>query len=265
VCNREILVVYTRRYRKAIALTALCSALILGVMCACDGSKTTTNGTIAKAAREPTPAERTSLRSAARNFEGTRAPIKIELVSAANPTWARIQIGGQSSRSASLSRDDILFHHLRRDWLVAYVFTVGQRSDGGCAYSPANVMRDLYAVMCPAERALQARLATAREKRSIRAAMLVDPLTRRFGDVPLEHCRNNGECKPGPCVSRLDSKWASAFMNFSSTSGVVWLRRAGSSWRVADETSWKRGVLPPHRIVLSLAYCVGYNAAQYGG
>lgn len=256
---------YANTKRQIIPLSALVVAMIVILMSACDGNNTTPNNTKTIAARRPTPEERASLRTATRNFEGMPSPIKIALISTTNRAWARIQIGGSLSNSVGLSPNDILFHRKGRDWLVAYVFNVGQSSDGGCAYAPANVMKDLYSVSCPAERALHARRATAGEERSIRAAMLVDPLTRRFGDVPLRHCRNNENCKPGPCVSRLDPKWASAFMDFSSTSGVVWLRRVGSSWRVEDETSGKRGVLPPHRIVLSLASCVGYNAAQYGG
>jgi hypothetical protein len=261
----KVNVMYAGLRRQPIALSALLSTVILFAMCACDGAKTITNGTTVKAAREPTSVERKNLRTATRNYEGIPVQIKIELISTTNRAWARIQIGGSSSGTPDVSRDDILFHRRGHAWLVAYVFNVGQPSDGGCAYAPADVMRDLYATTCPPERALYARNATAREQRSIRAAMIVDPLTRRFGDVPLEHCRSGKQCKPGPCVSELDPKWASAIMNFSSTSGVVWLRRAGSSWRVADETSGKRGVLPPHSIVLSLAYCVGYNAAQYGG
>jgi hypothetical protein len=256
---------FSTRCSRRVIVSVLSSIAIIFALIACGGGTVITNGSSARATREPTLVELARLRKATNTYEGGYAPIKFAHIATKNPTWSRVQIREASTSSPDIYRDDIVFHYRDGAWSVAYVFSVGQLADGGCAYVPASVMRDLFGITCPPERALHARRATVREQRAIRIAMLEDQLTRRFGNVPLEHCRTNAKCKPGPCVSRLDSSWASAIMDFQTTSGVVWFKRTGSVWRVADETSGERGVLPPHKIVLSLASCVGYNAAEYGG
>ena len=227
---------------------------------ACGGHKTSQPP---RHGRTPTAAERRSLFQGLRSWDvgDTRAfvasSIHSESVSTVNPAWASVKYGTLK----------LLFHWQGRYWEPVTESDRGQPVDGGCAYAPADVMSDLFGIACPPERAVHARVATAAETAALRAALRSDSVTRPFGDVPIEHCGPGSRCKPRSCISRLDSRWASALMDFSSTGGVVWFRRIGLRWRIAYETSSieKTRTLPPHAIVLSLASCVGYNAAQYGG
>ncbi len=214
---------------------------------ACDGHKATAK------TEKLIPARNAALSAAVRNYEGGPASIRLELISSSNRSWVRVQ--------TVRTRDDILLHLRSRTWVVANVVTIGQHTDGGCAFAPANVMRELYGVDCPPERVLQARRATASEKAALRAVFLgaIEPLP--LGNTPADvHLVN-------PCVSRLYEKWASAGSVYgnaaegergSSAGSIVWFHRTGTRWK----TFWPSEP-PPPVIVRSLASCVGYGAAEY--
>jgi hypothetical protein len=113
-------------------------------------------------------------------------------------------------------------------------------------------MRDLYEIMCPAIRAVRARIATHREWASLTAVFKLDRRTRRFAGFRLAHV----------CVSRLNAAWAAAIAEFPDTGIPVWFHETRSTWRVAS--FGKAESTPAGSIVLSLASCAGYNAGEYG-
>ena len=66
-------------------------------------------------------------------------------------------------------------------------------------------------------------------------------------------------------LSRLDRRWSAA-VAVSETSGAttfVWFR-CGLCWAPTYDSLSRSGA-PPPGVVLSLASCVGYNPADYGG
>jgi hypothetical protein len=202
--------------------------------------------TVALAA--PSPGERKALVAALRSLQGDVAIQKVA-VAPSDRRFASVRWGFKVAQS------DTLFQLRAGRWRVVYSRATDRPVDGACAFVPARVVRELFAVPCPGPAALHARPATSAEVQSLVAAFRKSPLTRYWRDA---------QRLANVCVSRLDASWAAALAKFPDTSGVIWFRRAGA-WTVAHETPFGGGALPPPRIVLSLAACTRYNSAEYGG
>lgn len=138
-------------------------------------------------------------------------------------------------------------------WRFVWGRRAPEPGTGACAFVPAPVMRDLYALSCPGPRALRARRADGVERGLLHAAFMSSPLPRPY--AYRTRLRSL-------CVSRLDPEWAAGRTLLRETAGVVWFRRS-DRWHVVYETLGELGMSPPNPIVLSLAACVGYNAAQF--
>lgn len=198
------------------------------------------------ASRSPTPHELRNIK--ARISISGESYIRISTV---NSSYVAIYWGHQGGRQAA-EIDQILSGSRAR---FVYGFNPGQPRDGACAFAPATVVRDLLAVRCPTWRALHARAARATERDTIRAAFSRSPRTHRWA----EHSR-----LIDICVSRLAPEWAAGDAAFPSTAGTVWFRHQRRRWIPVYDTIDSQGALPPRAIVLSLASCTGYNAAEYG-
>ncbi len=197
----------------------------------------------------PTHAQRAALVTALRSVQGDVAVQSVS-VSKADSSYGTVRWGYKVATS------DSLFHHASGRWKVVWTHQSERPADGACAFAPAQVVRELYGVTCPSEAALHARVASAAEQAALEAGFRASKLTPYWRDaVGLANT----------CISRVDSTWAAALAKFRSGSkGVVWFKRTGT-WTVVSETLFGGGRLPPPRIVLSLASCVGYNAAEYSG
>ena len=197
----------------------------------------------------PTHAQRSALIAALRSMQGDVAVQSVS-VSKADPTFATIHWGYGYAQS------DSLFHHVGARWKFVWSRQSERPADGACAFAPAAVAREFYGVSCPSAAALRGRRATATEASVLTAAFRSSKLTPYSRDaIGLVNI----------CISRIDSNWAAALAKFKTgAKGVIWFRRAGS-WSAAAETIFGGGHLPPPRIVLSLASCTGYNAAEYSG
>ena len=173
-------------------------------------------------------------------------PIKIMSIKASKSTtgWARVVT----------DYSDIMFHSQHGRWKILKVISSGKRDDGVCAYGPQAVVRDLYGISCPGERALHARFATKGERKSLVMVFRSDPLTRSS---------SRGMLMGRACISRINSTWASAIEGNSGGGGPFWFHRVSGRWQVAY--TGYRGARPTHAVILSLAFCVGYDAAQFGG
>jgi hypothetical protein len=205
--------------------------------------------TVVVALAAPTHAQRAALVTSLRSAQGDVAVQTIS-VSKAESSYATIRWGFKTATS------DSLFHHVSGRWKVIWSRESERPADGACAFSPANVVRELYGIKCPSGAALHARTATAAEQAALEASFRSSKLTPYWRDT---HQLVN------PCVSRVDSTWAAATATFSSgAKGVIWFKH-GSTWAVARETLFGGGTRPPPRIVLSLASCAGYSAAEYEG
>jgi hypothetical protein len=146
----------------------------------------------------------------------------------------------------------------RRDagrWSFLWGRPSAAHGEGVCAFVPTAVAHELYGVRCPGPRALHARPADAAETSLLASAFTASAAARTY--AYRTHLRSL-------CVSRLSSEWAAASTVLTETQGVVWFRRSGR-WQVVYETLNELGTRPPRPIVLSLASCVGYNAAENGG
>jgi hypothetical protein len=183
--------------------------------------------------------------------QGNRLPVRVKqvAVSTVDKRFASIR---WSQGPPSFEATEIL-HRGTHDWTIVWGHRGGEPSDGACAFAPRAVVLDLFGVRCPSWAALHGRVATRSEK-----AQLVEAF-RRSALAPYQRSARVTRT----CVSRVESRYAAAWIDLKSTGGVVWFRRG--PWRVAFETVGSRGTLPSPRVVLSLASCVGYNAAQYGG
>ena len=197
----------------------------------------------------PTPSERTALTSAMRGLQGEVAIQKIAVARSDRRRYAVVRWGFKVAQS------DTLFRLRSGRWRAVWTRPADRPADGACAFVPAAVVRELFGIACPGFAALHGRPATADELTGLEAAFRKSPLTRYWRDA---------KRLANVCVSRLDSTWAAARATFPDTSGVIWFRRAGP-WKVAYESLFGGGSVPPPRIVLSLAACAGYNAAEYGG
>ncbi len=141
------------------------------------------------------------------------------------------------------------------DWKVVWTRELEEPADGACVYVPAPVAHDLLRVTCPPPAILHARSATRAETAAIRASFLSSALTPYARSSRLDHV----------CLSRLDPRWAAAeaVSNVSGAATYVWFRH-GSRWQPTYDSTAQTS-LPPPGVVLSLASCVGYNPADYGG
>jgi hypothetical protein len=197
----------------------------------------------------PSPAQRTALLTGLHSLQGDVVVQSIS-VSKADSTYATIRWGYKAATS------DSLFHRAGGRWKLIWSRESERPADGACAYSPAQVVRELYRIACPPEAALHARKANDAELAALEATFRSSKLTPYWRDA---------RRLANPCISRLDSAWAAATATFRSGSkGVIWFKHGGT-WKVARETLFGGGTLPPPRIVLSLASCVGYSAPEYEG
>ena len=205
--------------------------------------------TVVVALAAPTRAQRTALVASLRHAQGDVAVQTIS-VSKADSSYATIRWGFKTATS------DSLFHHAAGGWTLIWSRESERPADGSCAFSPAKVVHELYGIKCPSEAALHARIANAAEQAALEASFRTSKLTPYWRDA---HRLAN------PCISRVDSTWAAAMATFrSGAKGVIWFKH-GRKWTVVRETLFGGGTRPPPRIVLSLASCAGYSAAEYEG
>jgi hypothetical protein len=196
----------------------------------------------------PTKAERVALTSAMRGLQGEVAIQKIT-VARSDRRYAVVRWGFKVAQS------DTLFERRGGRWRVVLTRPSDRPADGACAFVPTGVVRELFGIACPGFAALHGRPATTAELNGMEAAFRKSPFTRYWRDA---------KRLSDVCVSRLDASWAAARAAFPDTSGVIWFRHR-RRWTVAYESLFGGGALPPPKIVLSLAACAGYNAAEYSG
>lgn len=223
----------------------------------CSGGGKAGSQVSAKGSRPATPAEARDLTAALRAFNGgapeTITSVKVSL---SNPTYASV-IG-------STAGTIFLFHRRGPSWARSYArnaatlvedFRPG-KSVAACPYAPARVVRDLYGVICPPERALRARRAAATE------SAVFNRLYLRATGSTAEQTRLYDEC-----VSRLDPRWAGAIAVDgppdahseleASFGGDWWFERRNGAWHLARRA--------PRAIEFSLASCIGINAGELVG
>jgi hypothetical protein len=188
----------------------------------------------------PTSTEREGLNAAVRSWARYAAPVKLMKVSPVNRSWARVVV--------EKPEQDILFHLVKAHWKIAYIKDIDQSADGACAFASTAVIRSLYGTKCPSWRALHARRATKQEAKEMLRAYFVHP-----PKIPEKEWRNYSIATP--CVSRLDKSWAVAGIGTDQSGQEFFFRKVDGHWE------WKRTV--PKRIILSLAACGGFSAAQY--
>jgi hypothetical protein len=207
----------------------------------------------ATAAVTPTASQRTAIVQALRSEQGDVAIQRI-LISTSNPAYASMNwgfaTGGLSSRNNSL------LGRIGGTWKVLWTRQSEQPADGACVYVPAPVARDLLHVICPPAAKLHARSATSAELAGLKVGFLNSRLTPYSKtSTGLTHA----------CISKLDARWAGAVS--SSVSGsrtFIWFKQ-GARWAPVFESLVQSGSPPPPAVVLSLASCVGYNPADFGG
>ncbi len=235
----------------------LLAAVFLFLPSGCGSHKPTATNSKPATTREPTPSETRDLAAALRAFNGgAPEPIASARVSISNPTYASV-IGSNYGMI-------FLFHRRGPSWARSFArnpaalvedFLPG-RSVAACPYAPARVVRDLYGVICPPERALHARRASATE------SAVFNRLYLRATGLTAEQTRLYDEC-----VSRLDPRWAGALSVFgppdahseleASFGGEWWFERQNGAWHLARRA--------PRAIEFSLATCVGTNASEFAG
>jgi len=203
---------------------------------------------VASARRAPTQKEREAVTAALRKAQGAHVTVTSIEVSTVDHRWASAR-WTQGAGGVPVA----LLHQNKRGWSIAWGFVTGQRADGACAFASARVVEDLYEIRCPPEVAVHGRRATPAERKELTRAFRASPLVDHTGSGDLEHI----------CVSRSAPMYAAAAVRYPDTVSFAWFKRG--PWRVVFETTTNRGSLPGHDVVLSLASCVGYNAAQYGG
>jgi hypothetical protein len=207
----------------------------------------------AAGARSPTATQRAAITEALRSRQGQVA-VQTIAISSADPGYASIDWGfSNGGRSA---QHNSLFMLAGGSWRVLWTRDAEQPADGACVYVPAPVAHDLLHVTCPPARLLHARPATKAELALFRKGLRSSPVTP-YGKTAsgLGHA----------CVSKLSASWGGAVASFPSGSSVyVWFKH-GKGWKPAYESLIQRGSAPPPAVVLSLASCVGYNPADFGG
>jgi hypothetical protein len=206
----------------------------------------------AQAARVPNAAEARAVVEAVREHIGARVAVASVRVSAVDPDFATVRWSRPTTPRAHWVE---LYRRAAGRWTFVWGRPSAARAEGACAFVPAAVARELYGTHCPGARALHARPADAVETPLLESAFATSAAARTY--AYRTHLRSL-------CVSRLNSEWAAASTVLTETQGIVWFRRAGR-WQVVYETLNELGIRPPRPIVLSLASCVGYNAAENGG
>jgi hypothetical protein len=204
----------------------------------------------AAAAREPTPAEARAFAAALRAHAGKHVSVRSALVSTVDRAFADVRWASTFAPNAEWVE---VYRRAPEGWRFVWGRRATRPGTGACAFVPAPVVRDLYGVACPGRRALHARRADSAERGLLSAAFMSSPLARTY--AYRTRLRSL-------CVSRLNPEWAAGRTVLRETAGVVWFRRS-ERWHVVYETLGELGALPPSLIVLSLAACTGYNAAQF--
>jgi hypothetical protein len=207
----------------------------------------------AAAAVTPTPLQRTAIVQALRSEQGDVAIEKI-LISTSNPAYASLNWG--FANGGLSSRNNSLLGRAGGSWKILWTRQAEQPADGACVYVPAPVAHDLLHVTCPPASKLHARATTSAEFALLRAGFLTSRLTPYSKtSTGLKHA----------CVSKLNSHWAAAVAgSVSGSHTYVWFKQ-GKRWLPAFESLVEAGSPPPPAVVLSLASCVGYNPADFGG
>lgn len=203
-------------------------------------------GSIASAAVPAKGAQRRALIGALQRAEGDVGISGVTL-STADPHYALVRWGAKGN-------ENDLYLLARRGWVSVWRREFDRPADGACAYAPANVVHDLLAVTCPSAKALHARPASAAVVAELGSSLETSKLTPYWRDAKA--------LRPA-CVSRLNANWAAAQARFSGSSAVIWFERKGA-WRPVYESVIGGGTPPPASVLLSLASCVGYSAAEYG-
>lgn len=201
----------------------------------------------ALAARPAAARERAVLIAALQSTQG-EVGIQSITISTVDRTYALVKWGAKGNRND-------LFHLSGARWQSIWNREYTAPADGACAFAPPKVVHDLLQVTCPNQKALKARSATKSEIGLLVQTFKTSPLTRYWRD-------STGLKRA--CVSRLNGQWAAAQAQFPGTAAILWFKRS-SQWQVVYETIVGRGTLPPPSVVLSLASCVGYSAADFGG
>jgi hypothetical protein len=207
----------------------------------------------AAAAHRPSPGQEPALIAALRGAQGDVA-IQAVTVSSADGGFASIDWG--FANNGYSARNNSVLARRGGDWQILWTRELEQPADGACVYVPALVAHDLLRVTCPPPATLHATSATRAETAVIRASFLTSAVTPYARSSRLGHV----------CVSRLDPRWAAAasVSNVSGAVAYVWFRH-GLHWNPTYESMAQINLPPPPRVVLSLASCVGYNPADYGG
>jgi hypothetical protein len=204
----------------------------------------------AAAAVTPTASQRIAITQALRSEQGDVAIQKI-LISSSNPSYASMNWG--FANGGLSSRNNSVLGNLGGTWKVLWTREAEQPADGACVYVPAPVAHDLLHVTCPPASKLHARAATAAERAVLTKAFLTSKLT--------PYAKSGTRLKR-LCVSRLNPKWASAAaVSIAGGHTYVWFDRG----KPVFESLVEAGPPPPPAVVLSLASCVGYNPADFGG
>jgi hypothetical protein len=203
----------------------------------------------ALASTGPTSADRKAIAASLRRAEGATARVRSINISHG---YARVRF-----RDGHDGTWIDLFRLQNGSWRDVWGFKPPERSDGACAYAPSAVVFELLSAQCPSAAAVHARRATAAELRRLRVAFANESLTHLWA-------RGGGSNLITVCVSQLNREWAAGEVRRPSTFGIVWFHFS-TRWSATYETLGGRGRIPAPRIVLSLASCVGYNAAEYGG
>jgi hypothetical protein len=207
----------------------------------------------AAAAVTPTPSQRAAIVQALRSEQGNVAIQKI-LISTTNPAYASMNWGFANGRLSA--HNNSLLGRAGGAWKVLWARQAEQRADGACVYVPARVAHDLLHVTCPPASKLDARAATTAELARLEAGFLASRLTP-YSKTSTGLTR--------ACVSKLDPHWAGAVSSSPAGSRTfVWFKD-GTRWLPVFESLVQAGSPPPPAVVLSLASCVGYNPADFGG
>lgn len=208
---------------------------------------------VAAQARNPTAAQKAAIAAALRREQGNVA-IGAVVLSSADPGYASLSWG--FANGGLSARNNSLLALTGGQWKVLWTREVEQPADGACMVVPAPVAHDLLNVSCPPPAKLHARTATPAQQALIHKGFVASKMTPYARtSTGLAHI----------CVSALDPSWAAAAATFSSGGSVyIWFKH-GTTWTPAFESLIQTGSPPPASIVLSLASCVGYNPADFGG
>lgn len=237
------------RKSRLVRVSTSASAVVLAAMClpACGHQSL-----------RPTLVERREIKQSLPTVEGWTSYHIQAITVASDHSWASVRLQDNFGTLTYLFRKT---QQGAAHWRAVYVFAKGEPADGGCAYAPRKTVEELYGVRCPTYNALHA-LPTTRKEQTMFLRIYKKDLPSLSGSrltpttVQLETT----------CISQLDPSWAaSQSYNGNGEPGapgtnpgpVVWFRREGEKWR----SYWLIAI--PRPIVLSLASCVGFNAASW--